>query len=118
MEVLVSFFILSCVLLGMNAMQIIAIRKTQTAYYATVAIQQMDVIWQKLQLLKNSNIEATIDAWNDQNQQALPNGRGTIRGSYPFYNIAIYWGKNSIPLTCSKNKIGLSGCLALSNKIG
>jgi len=115
MEILISLFILSFVLAGMNAMQIVAYRKTQAVYYADVAIQQMDSIWQKLQILKNTNIQTTVTTWNDLNQQVLPNGRGTVRGSYPLYDIAIFWGDNHFPLTCRKNKIGLSGCLTLAH---
>ena len=113
LEMLISIFILSCVILGVSATQVLAFRKAQTAYYLDVAIQQIDVIWERLQILKNSNIQAAIVNWNNQNRQVLPNGKGWVQGKYPFFRIVLSWGKN-VHLECRENKIDTSGCLTFS----
>lgn len=113
-EVLISIFILSCILLGVNAMQVLALREAKSAYYFDVAMQQIHVITERLNVIKNSNIDQALVVWNQQNAQVLPNGKGVVRGEYPLFDIVIFWGKYSHLVTCKKNQIGLSGCLSLS----
>jgi hypothetical protein len=113
-EVLMSVFILSCMLIGIDAMQISALREAKSAYYFDVAIQQMQVITERLNVIRNGRIEQTLIAWNQQNGQVLPNGRGIVRGNYPLFDISIFWGKPSHLDTCKNIKIGSSGCLSFS----
>jgi hypothetical protein len=115
-ELLVSLAILSFMLLGVNGMQMMALRETKSAYYFNMAISQIDVLNERLKNLKNSeniNINNILISWNKQNQEVLPNGKGVLRGHAPLYTIIIFWGKQTEKMSCPENRMGLSGCYAL-----
>jgi Tfp pilus assembly protein PilV len=111
-EVLVSFFLLSLMLLGLDAMQITALRQAKTACYFSVATQQLNVMAERLDVLKDSDPTEQLTRWNQQNQTVLPQGRGTLSGNYPQFLLSIFWGDKNIQ-KCNQNKIGQSGCLHL-----
>ncbi|OGT37500.1 MAG: hypothetical protein A3F11_02465 [Gammaproteobacteria bacterium RIFCSPHIGHO2_12_FULL_37_14] len=111
-EILISFFILSLVLLGLDAVTITALREAKTAYFFSVATQQLNNLVERLTLIKNDKVTDVLANWNVENQQALPHGRGTIITHYPIYQLNIFWGDNK-SMICNKNTIGNSGCLKL-----
>ena len=113
LEVLISLFILSILLLGLDAMQLAALREAESAYYLSVATQQLNNMLERLQITKNDSLSDQQQQWNQQNQMVLPNGRGVISGEYPHIKLAIYWGDESAG-ACEKDKIGQSGCLQLA----
>lgn len=115
-ETLISLFILSLLLLGFDAMQITALKEAKSAYYYSVATQQLNVMTERLRALSKNNYNDQFTIWNQQNQEVLPQGKGLITGYYPDFNLAIFWG-NGVLQECIKNKIGQSGCLHLSIKI-
>lgn len=110
-EVLVSLFIFSFVILGLDAVQVMALRKAKSAYYFSVATQQLQVIIGKLSI--TSDLQTALHHWNEQNQIVLPQGSGKILGNYPSYQIQIYWGDTKLK-NCPKNIVGLSGCLKIN----
>lgn len=118
-ELLISLSILSFMLLGVSSMQIVALQKTKSVYYFNTAINQVDVLNERLKNLKNLqyieniNINKILISWNKQNQEVLPNGKGVLSGHAPFYIITIFWGKHKTEAKCLENKIGLSGCYVL-----
>jgi hypothetical protein len=99
LEVLVSLVLLMLMLLGFDAMQLSALRSAKSAYYLSVATQQVDVIVQRLSVLKELFNGDAIAEWNIENQTVLPNGLGRVDGQFPNYRISINWGR--------------SGCLVL-----
>ncbi|SRR5579883_1256468 len=109
-EILVSLLILSLMLLGFDAMQLAALQKAKAAYYFSVATQQLEVMSERLRALGEGNTEDLLQAWNQQNQTVLPQGRGTLSGGYPDFTLAIFWGAVT-ESQCTKNTIGQSGCL-------
>lgn len=115
-EILISLFIISIMLFGLDAMQLIALREVKAAYYVTVATEQITSMRERLIVARNKNITRQIVIWNKQNNEILPHGRGAVTGEYPYYEISIYWG-NYLKQACSKNTVGQSGCLHSSLKI-
>lgn len=101
-EVLISLFILSFILLGFNGMLLQTKRHSYADYYFAIASQQMITIVERLYALKDAEgINDQIVTWNAQNSQLLPNGEGTVEGSYPSYTVILHWGKK--PFTSINN---------------
>lgn len=96
-EVLISLFILSLILLGFNGMLLLATQQTHAAYHFSIASQQMITMIERLHALGNAEgLEDQIITWNAQNRQLLPHGIGTITGSYPSYTVTLHWGKHCL----------------------
>lgn len=114
LEVLISFTLLAIMLLGFDAMQISSLREMKSAYYFSVATQQLNNMTEQLKILKNHFDGTTIIRWNQQNAKLLPQGRGKVTGSYPNFVLSIAWGKKS---ACHENKLGQSGCLHMAVKL-
>jgi hypothetical protein len=113
-EIIICLFILSLLLLGLDAMQLTSLREAKAAYYFSVATQQLNAMNERLHVVAEGNYDEQLALWNRQNQQVLPQGRGTIEGDYPSVNLAIFWGNgNKMAQECNKNKIGQSGCLQM-----
>ena len=91
-EVLVSLLLLSVMLLGMDVMQIFALRQSRAAYYLSVAHTQMQSISERLRMTATLDPAMTISAWNTENALVLPQGVGYVRGSYPVYHAQLCWG--------------------------
>ncbi|MBX3709259.1 MAG: hypothetical protein KIT56_07515 [Gammaproteobacteria bacterium] len=109
-ELLTSLMLISILLLGVDAVLVTSIQQSRSVYYFAAAQQQINVISEKLKLIKNNQYQALLNAWNKQNQEVLPQGRGTIKGSDPNETVSIFWG-NTQEQDCEKNKIGTEGCL-------
>ena len=112
-ELLISLFILSIMLLGLDALQITALREAVSTYYFNVATEQLNVMAERLHTFKDNNLDEQLMIWNEQNRNVLPKGRGEMSGQYPDIALTIFWGMKS-QKTCHKNTIGQSGCLRLS----
>jgi len=103
-EILISMLLISILLLGVDAMQVIGLKQAKVNYYFAVAEQQINNMLERL----------TIDnypdafAWNKQNQELLPQGGGVITEN----NIAVFWGNQNAE-KCTANKMGKSGCLQI-----
>jgi Tfp pilus assembly protein PilV len=111
LEILISFFILAMILFCFEAMQIYALRKTRNAFYLTIAIAQMNTMLERLSVLNadTQGLAAEITTWNEQNRQVLPQGNGKVLGSFPHYQVQIYWGEKGAP--CQQLRLGKSNCI-------
>lgn len=109
-EVMISLFILSLLLLGMDAMQMAALQKARALYYFSVATQQLHVMAEYLSVVQTEDFQAQLLHWNEQNRRVLPRGEGNIQGYYPDYQLIIAWGGQSSN-ECLQLKIGVKGCL-------
>lgn len=109
-EILISILLLSILLLGVDAMQMITLQKAKTNYYVAVATHQLHILSERLKLTKNNDVALDLLIWNQQNQAILPQGKGVIQGDFPHYEIMIFWG-NKNAMECKKNKIAQIGCL-------
>jgi hypothetical protein len=114
-EVLVSFVLLACLLLGLDAFALVNVRATKALYYFSVATNQLRSFAERLHTLNGADLSSPFIAWNEENLHVLPHGTGAISGHYPDYRLVIYWGK--IADHCFKNKIGRSGCVQLTIQI-
>lgn len=117
-EVLVSLLIVSILMSGMIAVQFIAERDTKTAYYLSVAKNQLSNMVERLKTNESSNsddyLNETIRMWNIQNQSVLPKGRGTLFQDGQKLVLSLFWDDDKNTNVCQQNKIGLSGCLRLA----
>jgi prepilin-type N-terminal cleavage/methylation domain-containing protein len=109
-EVLISLFLLSFILLGFNAMEVASLRAARAAYYFDAAANQMNNMVERLRALGlSTGLARQITIWNAQNKKTLPEGLGVVLGHYPFYTITIHWGKADFD--CSQIHLGQAGCL-------
>ncbi len=112
-EVLISLILLSFILFGFDAMEIYGLRTIRSAYYFHAAAHQLISMTQRLRAMGQSiSIKEEVDQWNLQNQQLLPAGVGYVEGSFPQYQLILYWGEKSHP--CQKIQLGQSGCIFLN----
>lgn len=109
-EILISLFILSVMLLGLDALQLSTMQYTQTSYYLAAARQQAKSMGEWLRAYRVADA-GMLERWNQQNAEMLPQGQGVVTGSWPAYKIAILWGGEQ---SCEKTKLGKSGCYFLS----
>jgi Tfp pilus assembly protein PilV len=126
-ELLVSLVLMSILLLGVDAMQLSSLQQAQANYYFALAKQQISNISERLFMLdrlqagnnpsnnnRNNNHPGDDNkfllAWDQQNQEVLPLGKGIIKGRYPEVEISVFWGKSNGE-NCKTNKTGAAGCL-------
>ena len=92
-EILISLFILSFIMLSFNGILLHTKLHTYDEYYYSIASQQMITIIERLHALSDSEgINDQLNTWNSQNMQVLPKSEGIIDGSYPFYTVTLHWG--------------------------
>jgi len=93
LEVLISLFILALMLLGLDAMQLSSLRQAKTAYYFSVATQQLASMAEHVKAQSYPAFKVSPE---------LPQGRAMLTGTYPNYTLSICW---------KGNPIGQSQCL-------
>jgi prepilin-type N-terminal cleavage/methylation domain-containing protein len=114
-EVLVSLFILSLILLGLDAMECVALRESHAAYFLNVAAIQMQAMTERLTTLDQAQgLEEQVAIWNSQNNELLPQSKGSLTGKFPVYQLSLSWGANTLcntvqkgPLTCLSDQLRL-----------
>lgn len=103
-EVLISLFILSLMLLGIDAMQLQTLNQSVSTYYFSVANQQVNNAMVNIIF---AGQQENFSAWQEENKLVLPNGRGEINGQ----KITVYWGDEP---KCAGTIIGKSGCVSVN----
>lgn len=116
LEVLVTLFILSLLLLALNAMQLTALRNTTSAYYFSVATEQLQSMAERLEATHGNPSSLQLLKWNEQNKTILPEGVGMIREMAPDTALILSWGKINAN-ECDRTIVGQSGCLQLLTTI-
>jgi type II secretory pathway component PulJ len=109
-EILVSLCLLSLLVLGLNAAQVMSVRATRAAYHLSVAELQLYSMAERLSILHGNQLDESITEWNNQNSVVLPQGKGEVEGLFPDYHLSIHWGKSDTS-SCDQVSIGESGCL-------
>lgn len=103
LEVLVSLFLLSVVLLGLEGMQFFALREMRNAWLLSVAVNQINNMSERLRAYgQDVVIEDQVIIWNQEISQLLPKGRGDVMGQYPAYTISL----------CQQSQIKEEGCIS------
>lgn len=111
-EITISMVLLSIILLGFDGMQIVALREAKSAYYYSMALQQLHIMLDKLETLDGSDISESLLLWNKQNREVLPDGYGVMYHANNHKTLAIFWG-GATDQACHGNHIGQSGCIHL-----
>ena len=112
-EIMISLLLVSFLLLALDASEFAALREAKNAYHQRVAMQQFNVILERLRALKGKNITDAVKDWNQQNKKVLPAGRGWVEAQNEGFILSIFWGNTALQ-TCNQNQIGQTGCLRLS----
>ena len=112
LEVLVSLLLISFILFGFDALSVHAIRQTRSAFYFTVAANQLANLSRRLECAQSAaDRDFQVQQWNRENEVLLPKGFGAVSGSFPRYVLTIYWGKTIHQ--CVQIRLGEAGCLTL-----
>lgn len=116
-EVLISLFIFSFILLSFNAAALLALRENQRAYLLSLAASQLYSMGERLRTLEShQGLAQQIAIWNQQNQKLLPFAQGYVEGSYPIYKITLTWGEKNPHQQCDKKTVKIN-CLSETIKI-
>jgi|GEM_PF-3611090 len=105
-EVLVSLFLLSVMILSLAAVQLTALREAKMNYWYSVAAQQI-INLHEITTAMHASDETAIVRWSEQTALLLPRGQAKKISAK---KILIHWGNRSEP-SCTNNVIGSSGCL-------
>lgn len=105
-EVLVSLFLLGLIVLGFAATEVHALHTQRAAYNFNVAIIELQGMIERVRVMRGrADLTSLLASWNQQNQEVLLQGWGTIEGN----EITIYWGKRVG--NCAHTTLGVSGCI-------
>ncbi len=108
-EVVVSLFLLSFMLLGLDAMNLYSMRENKNAWIFTKVVNQLNVMTQELKAMKSLNgLDELIKEWNRENHEIFLDGYGVVSGEYPNYEVELSWG--GYQGACGNNIVGISGC--------
>lgn len=113
LEVLISFCLLSLVMLGVNAMQLSSLQQLQASLYVAAASEQLTSLDNYLQGNQGINTEEFINEWMSHVADMLPSGKGEFNGDFPSYVITVMWG-GAKAATCQSPQVGKRGCLSLA----
>lgn len=93
-EVVVSLFLLTTVILGFDLMQGIAMHTNQSAIELSTAILQVHGMVERLKALgPYQGFTQQVTQWNQENKIVLPRSKGIVSGKYPHYVIELDWGE-------------------------
>lgn len=94
LEILICVVLLSCLLLGMDALQLSTLRTARNFHYSALA--NLQILNMREILLASKSIDAMQYAqWNADNAELLPHGRGEVSGNYPNYQVRVQWGSKN-----------------------
>jgi hypothetical protein len=106
-EILISLFLLSFILLGFDAIELYSLQMTRQGDELHIATIQLDEMAERLQALGiHSGLDSQILIWNAHNKEVLSNGQGSVSGYFPFYTVQIQWKEGSLSeaIDVRKNK--------------
>ncbi|MES2218478.1 MAG: prepilin-type N-terminal cleavage/methylation domain-containing protein [Pseudomonadota bacterium] len=108
LEVMISMFLLSIAMLGMDVMAVQSLHENRKIYYLSVAINEIEAMSERLQALGNADgLTEQITRWKQEINNLLPQSQGQVTGSFPDYEITLFWNQS----TCQKIT---NGCLKTS----
>lgn len=115
-EVLISLFLLSIALLGMDAVHLSTLSRARSALAYSIAVRQTEQAANRIEAARGYGSDIIIAAWNQQNKIVLPDGKGVINPAYPLMRTAVFWGGSS-PENCQHNKMEAQGCVIKEMKL-
>jgi type IV pilus modification protein PilV len=92
LEVLIAMLILSLGLISLLSLQITSLRRTNSAYWETLASVQ---VYSLLEILRANSSDAVrqneYQLWNQQNLRLLPNGIGSYQCASEICTSSVSW---------------------------
>ena len=113
-EVTISLFLLSIILLGVNATQVKSYQQTRALFY----YQQANIFVANMAeylIVHHGDASGYLQQWHENITQILPSSSGNVAGNFPSYRISIQWG--GMQAECQHNQSGVAGCVLLELKI-
>lgn len=107
LEVMISLFIASLVLLGVTAAEIRALREARGILYFNRAILLNENMAEYL--LVYGDASGYLRLWQHEVQRDLPDASAAVTGLSPRFTISITWG--GYDQVCHQSRAGLSGCV-------
>lgn len=101
-EILISLFILSLLVLSYGAVQTIVDKQNLAATELTIATYQIISLQERISANQSlTGLDVQIQRWQQQNKKLLPHAVSQISGDYPDYIVSLCWGsaENSRCLT-------------------
>lgn len=109
LEIIISLLLLSMLLLGFDASQMVNMQVSEANYYFFVADQALESIAQHIRAYPNQHYQILLNQWRQELKEALPQGEISIQENKDGLTIRIKWGNAS----CKKIEMGRRGCLEL-----
>lgn len=107
LEILMSIFLLTAMLFGVNKAFIYMNRESKATYYLHVAREQLNNL--ASYYVSNHEISGIYeDDVRDYLAETLPNGRLELSRGTVDVDIAVLWGNR---IDCEENHIGVNGCI-------
>ena len=113
-EVTISLFLLSIILLGVNAAQVKAYQQARALFYYHQANLFAANMAEYL-TAHHGDVSGYMQRWHENITEILPSSNGKMAGNYPSYRISIQWG--GIQTDCHHSKPGVTGCVLRELKI-
>lgn len=108
-EVLISLFLLSIALFGVDAMLIHTTKEVTVLYHVHVAMQQLMHMQERI--VTERNVDLYLPAWNQQNKTVLPKGLGNYQIQNKFAKLNLHWNQRMDGI-CTENS-AIIHCLTL-----
>ncbi|MFZ2314289.1 MAG: prepilin-type N-terminal cleavage/methylation domain-containing protein [Gammaproteobacteria bacterium] len=101
-EVLISLFILSFLLLSLDAVQLLSFKNTQAVYSFNIALQRVDI------LLTHQDRDSYLAEWQEENKEYLPQAESLVLSD----KVILIWG--GMQGGCEHSVMEKAGCLNVS----
>lgn len=106
-EVLISILILSLVLLGFDAMELVALQRSRSAFLFNLATEQLHSMQERIQAYGKSDLPKQLALWNEDNMALLPLGKGHVVND----RISIFWGEKTNKRVCKQLQENRLNCI-------
>ena|SRR3990167_1718335 len=110
LEVLISLFLVSLVMLGLMTAQVKILRDARSLYYFQQARGLAEGMAEYI-AGNQGDSSGYYAQWQELIHHQLPSSSGSITGQRPNLFIKIYWGGNRV---CTQNHQGLAGCIIIN----
>lgn len=91
-EILVSIVVFLSIVLGADAMHIVAIRESTEALNKSVAMQEIMNLAERLSVVTRYDAGvAALSLWQQEVREVLPEGESIIVGNWPSFQVSVCW---------------------------
>jgi len=111
LEVMISLLLLSIVLLGVDAAQVVVMRESRGIFYFNLA-SVMALNMSEYLVAHHGDVSGYERKWRLNIEEILPMSAGRVSGSQSTYTVKVAWG--GAVLECLKSKQGAKGCVVIN----